>query len=90
MGYYAFSKDEEERAKQQEALKKLRIETQQQQKKAQDLKALREKQLAARMKAAKNRKRARLGLPPEEDGKCQPNTLALNISLNIFRTRNKT
>jgi len=50
-------------------LKKLRIETQQQQKKAQDLKALREKQLAARMKAAKDRKRARLGLPPEEDGK---------------------
>ncbi|CAH1131437.1 unnamed protein product [Ceutorhynchus assimilis] len=66
-GYYAFSKDEEERAKQQDALRKLRAETEQQQKKAQDLKAQREKQMAARMKAARNRRRARLGLPPEED-----------------------
>lgn len=36
--------------------------------KAQQLKALREQQLAARAKAARNRRRARLGLPPEEDG----------------------
>lgn len=68
VGYYGFSKDEEERAQQQEALRKLRDETQQQQKKAENLRALREKQLAARAKAARNRKRARMGLPPEEDG----------------------
>uniref|UniRef100_A0A1Y1MAG5 CCDC174 alpha/beta GRSR domain-containing protein n=1 Tax=Photinus pyralis TaxID=7054 RepID=A0A1Y1MAG5_PHOPY len=67
VGYYGFSKDEEERAKQQEALKNLRQETEQEQKKAQDLRELREKQLKARAKAARNRKRARMGLPPEED-----------------------
>ncbi|KAJ8968917.1 hypothetical protein NQ314_002008 [Rhamnusium bicolor] len=67
VGYYGFSKDEEERAKQQDALRKLRDETEQKQKKAQELKAMREKQLTARIKAAKNRKRARLGLPPEEE-----------------------
>ncbi|CAH1183265.1 unnamed protein product [Phaedon cochleariae] len=67
VGYYGFSKDEEERRKQQEALKKLRKETEEQQKKAQDLKLSREKLLAARIKAAKDRKRARLGLPPLED-----------------------
>lgn len=69
VGYYGFSKDEELRAQQQEALRKLREETQAEQKKAQDLKALREKQLAERAKAARNRRRARMGLPPEEDGK---------------------
>nr|XP_023014486.1 coiled-coil domain-containing protein 174 [Leptinotarsa decemlineata] len=67
VGYYSFSKDEEERLKQQQALKKLREETEQKQKKAQELKVSREKLLAARIKAAKNRKRARMGLPPEED-----------------------
>lgn len=66
VGYYGFSKDEEERAAQQEALNKLRQETEAQQKKSQELKALREKQLKARILAAKNRKRARMGLPPEE------------------------
>lgn len=68
VGYFGFSRDEEERARQLEELKKLRSETQKEQEKAQDLRKMREKQLAARVKAAKNRKRARLGLPPEEDG----------------------
>ncbi|XP_048517485.1 coiled-coil domain-containing protein 174 isoform X1 [Dendroctonus ponderosae] len=67
VGYYAFSKDEEERAQQQAALNKLRVETEKEQKRAKDLKTIREQQLAARMKAARNRKRARMGLPPEED-----------------------
>ncbi|CAG9826242.1 unnamed protein product [Diabrotica balteata] len=67
VGYYRFSKDERERAKQQEALKRLRKETEDKQKKAQQLKDTREKLLAARLKAARNRKRARMGLPPEED-----------------------
>lgn len=69
MGYFSFSKDEEERAQQQEALRKLRDETHEKQKRAQEMRALREKQLAARAKAARNRKRIRMGLPPEEDGK---------------------
>lgn len=67
VGYYGFSKDEEERKKQQEALKKLRQDTLNEQKRNQEIKLTREKQLAARLKAAKNRKRARLGLPPLED-----------------------
>lgn len=69
VGYYGFSKDEEERSKQQGALRKLREETKLKQKKAQELRNSREKLLAARLKAARNRKRARMGLPPEEDGK---------------------
>lgn len=69
VGYYGFSKDEEERAKQQEALRNLREETEQKQRRAEELRNLREKQLAARAKAARNRKRARMGLPPEEDGR---------------------
>lgn len=68
VGYFGFSRDEEERARQLDELKKLRVETQREQDKAQDMRKTREKQLAARIKAAKNRKRARLGLPPEEDG----------------------
>ena len=67
VGYYSFSKDAEQRTRQQESLNKLRQETTQEQKKAQDLRALRDKQLAERVKAARNRRRARLGLPPEED-----------------------
>ncbi|KAF7266878.1 coiled-coil domain-containing protein 174 [Rhynchophorus ferrugineus] len=67
VGYYAFSKDEEERLKQQQALKNLRQETEQKQQKAKELRLLRDKQMAARIRAAKNRRRARLGLPPEED-----------------------
>lgn len=93
VGYYGFSKDDDERAKQQEALRKLRLETEQQQKKAQDLKALREKQMALRMKAARNRRRARLGLPPEEDGKIilfVQATILYSVHLNIyFRTNHR-
>lgn len=87
VGYYAFSKDEEERLKQQEALKNIRQETEQKQKRAQELKALREKQLAARIKAAKDRKRARLGLPPEEEeGKINVNFFSA-LTVSFFRTR---
>ncbi|EFA13255.1 coiled-coil domain-containing protein 174 [Tribolium castaneum] len=67
VGYYGFSKDEETRAKQQEALKKLREETREKQKKSENLRAMREKQIAARVRAAMNRKRQRMGLPPLED-----------------------
>ncbi|KAJ8921808.1 hypothetical protein NQ315_008437 [Exocentrus adspersus] len=79
VGYYGFSKDEEERSKQQEALKKLRTETEEKQRRAQELKAIREKQLAARIKAAKDRRRARLGLPPEEE-EAEPTAAVPEIS----------
>lgn len=84
VGYYGFSKDGEERLKQQEALKQLREETIQKQKRAQELKEMREKQLAARMKAAKDRRRARLGLPPEEEGLLERSYIKI-IVLSFFQ-----
>lgn len=72
VGYYGFSKHEETRKKQQDALNKLRQETKQEQKKSKDLKEMREKQLAARVRAAENRKRARMGLPPLTDEPAPP------------------
>ncbi|XP_054271334.1 coiled-coil domain-containing protein 174 [Macrosteles quadrilineatus] len=65
VGYFEFSTDEAERAKQQEELQKLRTQTQQQQEAAQGLRARREQQLQARLAAARRRRRERLGLPPE-------------------------
>lgn len=47
-------------------MKNLRKNTEEQQKRAQEMKKLRDKQLKARIKAAKNRRRIRMGLPPEE------------------------
>lgn len=67
VSYYNFSKDEEVRRKQQEELKNLREETKAQQRKAAEMKEFREKQLRARIQAAKERKRIRLGLPPTAD-----------------------
>ncbi|KAK9884659.1 hypothetical protein WA026_007502 [Henosepilachna vigintioctopunctata] len=72
VGYYSFSKQEGIRRQQQLSLEKLRLETQQEQKKFQELKSIREQQLAARLKAAKMRKRARLGLPVEEEEDEEP------------------
>nr|CAI5818239.1 unnamed protein product [Callosobruchus analis] len=72
VGYYGFSTDEDERLRQQEALKKLRKETEEKQAEAKRLRELRDQQLAARIKAAKERKRIRLGLPPEEDEPPEP------------------
>jgi hypothetical protein len=68
VGYYGFSQDEARRHVQQDALFKLRQETQREQVAAQGLRDRRQQQLQARLKAARQRKRARLGLPPEEDG----------------------
>jgi hypothetical protein len=68
VGYYGFSQDEARRHTQQDALFKLRQETQREQVAAQGLRDRRQQQLQARLKAARQRKRARLGLPPEEDG----------------------
>ncbi|XP_005178306.1 coiled-coil domain-containing protein 174 [Musca domestica] len=66
VGYYAFSTDEEERKKQQKELLKAREKTLQEQERREQLRAQREKIIAERVLAAKNRQRARLGLPPLE------------------------
>lgn len=66
VGYYAFSTDEEERKKQQRELEKARQQTIEEQKRREALKEQREKIIAERVLAAKNRQRARLGLPPLE------------------------
>lgn len=66
VGYYAFSTDEEERKKQQRELEKAREQTLEEQKRREFLKEQREKIIAERVLAAKNRQRARLGLPPLE------------------------
>ncbi|XP_012278357.1 coiled-coil domain-containing protein 174 [Orussus abietinus] len=78
VGYYAFSQDEEVRAKQQENLNKLRQETKQKQKEMTELKTLKSKMEQNRLKAARIRQRIRAGLPAEptsvelEDSQSKP------------------
>ncbi|XP_055906202.1 coiled-coil domain-containing protein 174 [Eupeodes corollae] len=67
VGYYAFSTDEEERARQQKELEETRKRTLNEQANKESQRIHREKIIAERVKAAKNRQRARLGLPPLED-----------------------
>ncbi|XP_062124673.1 coiled-coil domain-containing protein 174 [Drosophila sulfurigaster albostrigata] len=64
VGYYAFSTDEAERKQQQRELEQARKATQSEQKRRDDLRAQRDKIVADRVFAAKNRIRARNGLPP--------------------------
>lgn len=66
-GYYAFSTDSDERKKQQQALDEIRKKTLSEQKDKESQKLQREKIIAERVRAAKNRQRARLGLPPLEE-----------------------
>lgn len=69
VGYFQFSKDETERLKQHEELRKLREETKKNQQQTMSLKERRAQQMKQRIEAAKRRKRERLGLPPtQEDG----------------------
>jgi Domain of unknown function (DUF4078) len=67
VGFYEFSTDHEEREKQQEALNKIRDATLDAQKQRSDLKQSRDNIIANRVKLARARVRARLGLPPEEE-----------------------
>lgn len=67
VGFYEFSTDHEEREKQQEALSKIRDSTLDAQQQRADLKKSRDNIIANRVKIAKARVRARLGLPPEEE-----------------------
>ncbi|XP_054745507.1 coiled-coil domain-containing protein 174 [Anastrepha obliqua] len=75
VGYYAFSTDEEERMKQQKELEESRKRTIEEQKRRDELRAQREKIIAERVRAAKNRQRARLGLPPLEEEEQKDNTI---------------
>ncbi|XP_016950988.1 coiled-coil domain-containing protein 174 [Drosophila biarmipes] len=63
-GYYAFSTDEEERRKQQLDLETARKETTAEQTRRDEMRAKRDSLVADRVLAAKNRIRARNGLPP--------------------------
>ncbi|XP_039490760.1 coiled-coil domain-containing protein 174 [Drosophila santomea] len=64
VGYYAFSTDEEERRKQQLELEKARKATTEEQTRRYEMRAKRDSLVADRVLAAKNRIRARNGLPP--------------------------
>lgn len=64
VGYYAFSADQAERSKQQKELDVERERTLEAQKKRDQQRQQREKIIGDRVFAAKNRQRARLGLPP--------------------------
>lgn len=67
VGYYSFSQDESERTVQQEALKKLREETEKNQKVALSVKERRDQLMKQRVAAAKRRKRLQMGLPPDAE-----------------------
>lgn len=65
VGYYNFSQDENERLRQQEALKEMREEAEKNQAIARNLKEKREQQMKQRLAAARRRKCERLGLSPD-------------------------
>ncbi|XP_047352027.1 coiled-coil domain-containing protein 174 [Vespa velutina] len=89
VGYYAFSQDEEERAKQQENLTNLRRDTEQKQKHIKELKDLKEKMEQNRLKAARIRQRIRAGLPAEPEENLQDDsTNTTNISNDINTVNN--
>ncbi|RZF40895.1 hypothetical protein LSTR_LSTR015051 [Laodelphax striatellus] len=71
VGYYAFSTDETERARQMLELERRRAETLRHQGDAEGLRARRDAQLKARLQAAKARNRQRMGLPPLAPGEQQ-------------------
>lgn len=64
VGYYAFSVDASERLKQQKILEEQREKTLEEQRKREEVRLARERIVAERVFAAKNRQRARLGLAP--------------------------
>ncbi|KAL1398256.1 hypothetical protein pipiens_009111 [Culex pipiens pipiens] len=71
VGYYGFSTDRDERNRQQLELDAIREATVDAQREKEDLRAARDRIIADRVRAAKARQRARLGLPPEEEEKKQ-------------------
>ncbi|XP_053679828.1 coiled-coil domain-containing protein 174 [Anopheles nili] len=65
VGYYAFSTDQQERNRQRDELDTIRESTVEAQKEREALRMARDKLISDRVKAARARQRARLGLPPE-------------------------
>lgn len=64
VGYFAFSADASERIKQQKILEEQREQTLEEQRKREEVRLARERIVAERVFAAKNRQRARLGIAP--------------------------
>lgn len=83
VGYYAFSQDEEERAKQQENLTNLRKETEKKQKEMKEIKELRDRMEQNRLKAARIRQRIRAGLPAEPTEEELAQEKLINSAKNI-------
>ena len=63
-GFYSFSKDEEERAKQMEELETIRKQTEAARKQTAQTNSDKQLALEARLKKVRDRKRQKLGLPP--------------------------
>lgn len=84
VGYYAFSQDEEERAKQQENLANLRKETEKKQRETKEIRELKERMEQNRLKAARIRQRIRAGLPaePTEEELAQENN-SINCTTDV-------
>jgi len=83
VGYYAFSQDEEERAKQQENLTNLRKETEKKQKEMKEIKELKDRMEQNRLKAARIRQRIRAGLPAEPTEEELAQEKLINSTKNI-------
>jgi len=66
-GFYAFSKDEEARSKEQVTLKKLHEETDEARKEKEKKSEKRKREMAERIRKIKQKRREKLGLPPLED-----------------------
>lgn len=64
VGFYSFSKDEEERAKQMEELERIRKQTEMARAQTAQTSLDKQSALEARLKKVRDRKRQKLGLPP--------------------------
>ncbi|XP_011860954.1 PREDICTED: coiled-coil domain-containing protein 174 [Vollenhovia emeryi] len=83
VGYYAFSQNEEERAKQQENLTNLRKETERKQRETREVKELKERMEQNRLKAARIRQRIRAGLPAEPTEEELAQEKLINLTKNV-------
>lgn len=64
VGFYSFSKDEEERAKQMEELERIRKQTEMARAQTTQTSSDKQSALEVRLKKVRDRKRQKLGLPP--------------------------
>ena len=78
-GFYAFSKDEETRSKEQVTLKNLHAETNEARREKEKKAEKRKREMAERVRRIKQKRREKMGLPPLED---EPETTADNKDSN--------